>query len=331
MSEKESGMSPISGPVNIAILDDYQNVALEMADWSALDGRATITIFNDHLADPDRVVERLLPFDVVCIMRERTPLSRAILERLPRLRLIASTAIRNASIDVGAAAECGIEVAHTGYDSSPTIELTWALILASARHIGAECASVRAGGWQTTVGDGLRGKCLGILGLGNIGAEVARIGIVFGMEVIAWSQNLTPEKAEGLGVRLASKDELFRQADILTIHLVLSRRTRGLVGAAELATMKSTARLVNTSRAPIVEEAALTEALRERKIAGAAIDVFDVEPLPRDHLYRSLENVLATPHIGYVSRELYRTFYGDTVINIAAWLDRQTPPAIRSI
>ena len=294
-----------------------------MADWTRLDGRATITVFNDHLADPDRIAERLLPFDVVCVMRERTPLPRAVIERLPRLRLIASTAFRNASIDIAAAAEREIGVVHTGYDSSPTVELTWALILASARHIVAENASLRSGGWQRRIGDGLKGKTLGILGLGNIGAEIARVGHAFGMEVIAWSQNLTPERAEVHGVRLASKEGLFQQADILTIHLVLSRRTRGLVGAAELAAMKPSARLVNTSRGPIVQEAALIEALRHRKIAGAAIDVFDVEPLPSDHPYRSLENALATPHIGYVSRELFRTFYGDTVRNIAAWLDQR--------
>jgi len=316
-------MSSINAPANIAILDDYQNTALEMADWSSLDGRATITVFNDHLADPDPVVDRLLPFDVVCVMRERTPLPRAIIERLPRLKLIASTAFRNASIDIAAAAERGIEVMHTGYDSSPTVELTWALILASARHIVAENASLRSGGWQRAIGDGLRGKTLGVLGLGNIGSQIARVGLAFGMEVVAGSQNLTAEKAAAQGVRLTSKDELFRQADIVTIHLVLSGRTRGLVGAAELAAMKPSARLVNTSRGPIVEEAALVDALRERRIAGAAIDVFDVEPLPSDHPYRSLENALATPHIGYVSRELYRTFYGDTVKNIAAWLDRQ--------
>ena len=316
-------MPSIIGPVNIAVLDDYQNIALEMADWSSLDGRATITVFNDHLADPDPVVDRLLPFDVVCVMRERTPLPRAIIERLPRLKLIASTAFRNASIDIAAAAERGIEVMHTGYDSSPTVELTWALILASARHIVAENASLRSGGWQRAIGDGLRGKTLGVLGLGNIGSQIARVGLAFGMEVVAWSQNLTAEKAAAQGVRLTSKDELFRQADIVTIHLVLSGRTRGLVGAAELAAMKPSARLVNTSRGPIVEEAALVDALRERRIAGAAIDVFDVEPLPADHPYRSLENALATPHIGYASRELYRTFYGDTVKNIAAWLDRQ--------
>jgi phosphoglycerate dehydrogenase-like enzyme len=323
-------MSSMNDPVNIAILDDYQNAALEMADWSSLGGRATITVFDDHLADPDRVIERLLPFDVVCVMRERTPLPRAIIERLPRLKLIASTAFRNASIDVAAAAEHGVAVAHTGYDSSPTIELTWALILAGARHIAGENAALRSGGWQRAIGDGVRGKILGILGLGNIGSEVAQIGRAFGMEVIAWSQNLTQEKAEALGVRLASKDELFRQADIVTIHLVLSRRTRGLVGAAELAAMKPSARLINTSRGPIVEEVALVKALRERRIAGAAIDVFDVEPLPPDHPYRSLENALATPHIGYVSRELYRTFYGDTVKNITAWLDQRLEAAPHS-
>jgi phosphoglycerate dehydrogenase-like enzyme len=256
-------------------------------------------------------------------MRERTPLPGAILERLPRLKLIASTAFRNASIDVAAATERGITVVHTGYDSSPTVELTWALILASARHIAAENASLRSGGWQRQIGDGLRGKTLGILGLGNIGSQVARVGLAFGMQVIAWSQNLTREQAEAQGAHLVSKENLFRQADFVAIHLVLSRRTKGLVGAAELAAMKPSARLVNTSRGPIVEEAALIEALREHKIAGAAIDVFDVEPLPRDHPYRSLENALATPHIGYVSRELYRTFYGDTVKNIAAWLDKQ--------
>jgi phosphoglycerate dehydrogenase-like enzyme len=307
----------------LAILDDYQDVALQSADWSALDGRATITVFNDHLADPDQVVARLLPFDAVCVMRERTPLPKAVIDRLPRLKLIASTGARNASIDAAAAAERGIAVTHTGYDASPTIELTWALILASARHIAAEAANLRAGGWQQTVGDGLRGKTLGLLGLGNIGSEVARIGKAFGMDAIAWSQNLTPEKAAAQGVRLVSKDDLFAKSDVLTIHLVLSQRSRGLVGAAELAAMKPTARLVNTSRGPIVDEAALLAALRDRRIAGAAIDVFDVEPLPADHPFRSLNNVLATPHIGYVSRGLYATFYGDVVRNLVDWADQQ--------
>jgi phosphoglycerate dehydrogenase-like enzyme len=247
-------MISTNGLVKIAILDDYQHVALKMADWTPLHGRATITVFNDHLADPDRVVERLLPFDVVCVMRERSPLPRSIIERLPRLKLIASTAFANASIDIAAAGEREIAVVHTGYDSSPTVELTWALILASVRHIIAENLSLRSGGWQLAIGDGLRGKTLGILGLGNIGSEIARVGLAFGMEVIAWSENLTPERAQAQGARLVSKDELFQHADILTIHLVLSRRTRGLVGAAELAAMKPSARLVNTSRRPIVQE-----------------------------------------------------------------------------
>jgi phosphoglycerate dehydrogenase-like enzyme len=306
----------------IAILDDYQNVALELADWSPVTDRATVTVFNDHLSDAEGIVDRLQEFDVVCVMRERTPLTRDILGRLPHLKLIASTGPRNASIDVEAAAACGIEVMHTNYDSSPTIELTWALILASARNLANEAASVRSGGWQRTVGDGLRGKVLGVLGLGNIGREVARIAYAFGMEVIAWSENLTPEKAAAAGARLVSKKELFERADILTIHLVLSSRTRWLVGRPELALMKRSARLVNTSRGPIVDENALVETLRGGRLADAAIDVFDVEPLPPEHPFRQLDNVIATPHIGYVSRDLYRVFYQDTVANIKDWLGR---------
>jgi phosphoglycerate dehydrogenase-like enzyme len=306
----------------IAILDDYQNAALEVADWSSLRNRTEVTVFNDHLSEPEEIVARLSPFDVVCVMRERTPLPREILMRLPKLKLIASTGARNRSIDAAAAAEFGIEVTHTGYDSSPTIELTWALILASARNVVTENASLRSGGWQSTLGSGLRGNTLGILGLGRVGSEVARIALAFGMDVIAWSQNLTPELAKSHGARWVSKEELFRQSDILTIHLVLSDRTQGLVGTPELRLMKPSARLVNTSRGPIVQEAALLEALGEGRIAGAAIDVFDIEPLPQDHPFRRLENVLATPHIGFVSRELYRIFYQDTVDNIAHWLDK---------
>ena len=310
--------------IRIAILDDYQNVALEMADWSPLAGRAAITVFNDHLSNLDDIVERLLPFDVICVMRERTPLPRSVIERLPRLKLVASTGPRNAAIDVEAAAERGVVVAHTGYDARSTIEMTWALILASARQVAVENAHVRAWGWQFTMGDSLHGKMLGVLGLGNIGSEVARIGLAFGMEVIAWSQNLTADKAQTSGARLVSKEELFRTADILTIHLVLSQRTKGLVGAAELQVMKPSARLINTSRGPIVDETALIKVLRERRIAGAALDVFDIEPLPADHPFRSLDNVLSTPHIGYVARDLYRTFYGDTVRNITRWLAQRT-------
>jgi phosphoglycerate dehydrogenase-like enzyme len=254
-------------------------------------------------------------------MRERTPLPRNVVERLPNLKFIASTGPVNASIDVVAAADRGIVVSHTGYRSDPTIDLTWALILASARNIVAESNSLRSGGWQRTVGTELRGKTLGVLGLGRVGSEVARIGRAFGMDLIAWSQNMTPEAAEGAGAVLVSKDELFEQADILTIHLVLSGRTRSLVGAAELALMKPTARLINTSRGPIVDEQALISAVRNKQIAGAAIDVFDIEPLPASHPFRTLDNVLATPHIGYVSQELYRTFYEDSVSNIRKWLD----------
>ena len=317
-------MTPTESTVKVAILDDYQNAALQMADWSPLAGRATITVFNDHLDDPDALATRLAPFEVVCVMRERTPLTRAILERLPQLKLIASTGFVNASIDLQAARERGLAVAHTGYESTPTIEMTWALILASARHVAAESASVRSGEWQRSIGNDLKGKTLGVLGLGNIGGEVARIGQAFGMRVFAWSENLTAEKAAAAGAEHVQKNELFRQSDVLTIHLILSRRSRRLVGAAELALMKSTAWLVNAARGPIVDEGALISALREHRIAGAAVDVFDVEPLPIDHPYRSLDNMLATPHIGYVSQNLYRTFYGDTVKNIVAWLDGST-------
>jgi phosphoglycerate dehydrogenase-like enzyme len=305
----------------IAVLDDYQNVALESADWSVLRDRADIAVFQNHLADPDAVIERLLPFDVVCAMRERTPLPRHVIERLPNLKLIASTGPGNASIDVAAAGERGIAVVHTGYRPDPTIELTWALILASARHLVTESNSVRSGGWQQTVGTDLRGKTLGVLGLGRIGSQVARVGSAFGMNLIAWSQNMTPEVATAAGAILVSKDQLFERADILTIHLVLSSRTRGLVGAAELKRMKPTARLINASRGPIVDEQALISVLTNKHIAGAAIDVFDDEPLPPSHPFRTLDNVLATPHIGYVSAGLYKTFYEDTVSNIRQWLD----------
>ena len=313
-------------PFRIAVLDDYQNVALSSADWSALDADATVTVFNDHLTDTDGLVTRLEPFDIISVMRERTPMPRAVISRLPKLRLIASTGARNASIDAVAATELGIEVVHTGYNPAPTIELTWALILARARNLRGETDSLRSGGWQRFVGDDLAGRTLGVLGLGNIGGAVARIGKAFGMDVIAWSQNLTEARAAEAGARLVTKDELFAQADILTIHLVLSRRTVGLVGARELDLMKPTARLVNAARGPIVVEADLIAALTSGKIAGAALDVFDHEPPRPDHPFRTLPNVLATPHIGYVSRNLYARFYQDTVRNIGQWIDRQAQP-----
>jgi phosphoglycerate dehydrogenase-like enzyme len=305
----------------IAVLDDYQNVAVESADWSVLRDRADISVFQDHLADPDDLVKRLQPFDVVSVMRERSPLPRNVIERLPNLKLIASTGSGDASIDVNAADDQGIAVVYTAYRSDPTIEFTWALILASARNIVTESNSLRSGGWQQKVGTDLRGKTLSVLGLGRIGTEVARIGSAFGMNVIAWSENMTPEAAKAAGAILVSKDQLFERADILTIHVVLSSRTRGLVGAAELQRMKPTARLINASRGPIVDEQALISALKTKQIAGAAIDVFDTEPLPPHHPFRSLDNVLATPHLGYVSHGLYKTFYEDTVSNIRKWLD----------
>src|SRR5258706_2510264 len=269
--------------MKVAILDDYQNVALRLADWSGVRTHAQIAVFNDHVADPSAVVERLRPFDGICVMRERTPLTREILQQLPILKLIASTGPRTASIDTQTAADLGIAVTATGYDSTPTIEFTWSLILASMRGIDREAASLRAGGWQTGLGSNLRGKSLGVVGLGNIGREVARIGVAFGMKVIAWTQSLTEETASAAGATLVDKQTLFREADIVTVHLVLSSRTKGLIGAPEFALMKPTARLVNTSRAPIVDEVALIEALQARRIAGAAVDVFDVEPLPPDH------------------------------------------------
>jgi phosphoglycerate dehydrogenase-like enzyme len=320
-------MNTAESSVRIAVLDDYQGVALELADWSQVMKRARVEVFRDHLTDEDAVVERLLPYDIVCVMRERTPLRGGIIGRLPALKLICSTGKRNASIDMAAAAERGIKVINTGYTSTPTIEHTWALILASARHITTENASLRRGGWQTTVGDDMAGRTLGIIGLGSVGSQVAKVGIAFGMNVIAWSQNLTAPVATAAGARLVPKEELLRESDVVSIHLVLSARTRGLVGEAELALMKPAARLINTSRGPIVVEAALISALNNRQIAGAAIDVFDTEPLPPDHPYRKIDNLLATPHIGYVSRNLYQRFYGDTVANIIEWLDAGKPTA----
>jgi phosphoglycerate dehydrogenase-like enzyme len=256
-------------------------------------------------------------------MRERTPLPRSIIEQLPNLKLIASNAPRNASIDLAAAKEYGITVCGTGYSSTATVELTWALIHALMRNLPAEHASVRSGGWQLSVGDDLHGKTLGIVGLGNIGSLVAKVAHAFGMSVIAWSQNLTREEAEKHGARLVAKEALFREADIVTVHLVLSKRTIGIIGATELELMKPTAYLINTSRGPLITEGALIAAVKNHKIAGAALDVYDIEPLPLDHPFRSIENAITTPHIGYVTRSLYETFYGHTVENILAWLDGQ--------
>jgi phosphoglycerate dehydrogenase-like enzyme len=314
-------MAGTAALIKIAILDDYQNVALKMADWSALRSRASIEVFSDSISNPDDLVARLLRFDVICVMRERTPLPRGIIERLPQLKLIASTGPKNSSIAIDAAEERGIVVKNTRGSLTAPIELTWALIMASARNLTLEAASLRAGGWQQGLGHELKGKTLGVLGLGRIGGKIARIAQAFEMKVITWSDRTTEQQAAETGATLVPREQFFAQADILTIHLVLVDATRGLVGANELAQMKPTSWLVNTSRGPIVDEVALIQALKEKRLAGAALDVFNVEPLPEDHPFRTLDNVLATPHLGYVSREQYEGYYSDTVQNIATWLD----------
>jgi phosphoglycerate dehydrogenase-like enzyme len=306
--------------LRIAVLDDYQYAAAGFADWTRLPEPAEVVEFADHLADPDALVRRLQPFDVVVAMRERTPFPRAVLERLPRLRLLVTTGARNPSIDVAAAAERGVTVCGTRAHPSGTAELTWALILAVARQVPREDASVRAGGWQQTVGTDLAGARLGLLGLGRLGERVARIGLAFEMDVVAWSANLTDERAAEVGVRRVGEEELLATADVVSVHLQLSDRTRGLIGARELGLMKPTAILVNTSRGPIVDEAALVHALREGRIAGAGLDVFDVEPLPRHHPLRELRRAVLTPHLGYVTERTYEVFYGDAVDDVAAWL-----------
>lgn len=304
----------------IAVLDDYQGVALQMADWSVLPSEAQVQVFRDHLSDPQAVAERLRDFDIVMAMRERTPFPRQLLEELPRLRLLVTTGMRNASIDVAAAQALGMTVCGTRGLPTPTAELTWALILAVVRHIPHEDQATRAGAWQVTLGEGLHGKTLGVIGLGNLGSQVARVGQAFGMQLLAWSQNLTADRAAQQGATLVSKDELLARSDIVTIHLVLSARTRGLLGARELALMPRTAHLINTSRGPIVDEAALIHALEHGVIAGAGLDVFDEEPLPLDHAFRRLSNVVITPHLGYVTVETYRLFFGDAVEDIRAFL-----------
>ena len=305
--------------MNVAVLDDYQAVALRMADWSALGDNVRVQVFQDHLAGERALVDRLGPFDVIVAMRERTPFPRSLLEALPGLRLLVTTGMRNASIDLEAAASLGITVCGTEGLGYPTAELTWGLILAWARRIAREDRATRDGQWQTTIGLGLRGKVLGVIGLGRLGSQVAAIGEAFGMSVIAWSQNLTSDRAAACGAALVSKDDLLAQADVVTIHLQLSDRTRGLLGRRELGLMKATALLVNTSRGPIVDEGALIAALRQGTIAGAALDVFDEEPLPSDHPLRQLDRTVITPHLGYVTVEGYEVFYRDAVEDIRAF------------
>jgi len=307
--------------VAIAILDDYQNVALGMADWSGLQKNHRIAAFNERLPDVEAAARALAEFEIVGIMRERTPFQRALFEKLPKLKLLVTTGKRNASIDLEAAKAHGVTVCNTGGAGRATAELTVGLMIALARHFREEFQAMRpGGGWQTTLGIDLEGRTLGLLGLGNLGAKVGRIGAAMGMKVIAWSQNLTAEQAAERGAERVEKDELFHRSDVISIHLVLSPRSRGLVGARELGLMKPTALLINTSRGPIVDEAALLAALREKRIAGFGGDTYDVEPLPADHPLRGEPRALLTPHLGYVTEETYRDFFGGMVQAIEAWL-----------
>ena len=305
-----------------AILDDYQNVALQVADWSKIKGDVEIKVFNQALGSPENVIAALKGFNIVCLMRERTLFQRNVIDGLPDLKLIVTSGARNAAIDVAAANERQIPVCGTETVGNPTAALTIGLMIELTRKIGYENHQLKAGArWQTTLGIELFGKTLGIAGLGKLGGKVAAIAKALDMNVIAWSQNLTEDKARAAGAKLVSKEELFKQSDFITVHLQLSPRTRGLIGAAELGLMKPTAYFINTSRGPIVDEAALLAALRGKKIAGAGIDVYDVEPLPVEHPFRKLDNAVITPHLGYVTAENYRRFYGQMVENIRGWLD----------
>jgi phosphoglycerate dehydrogenase-like enzyme len=315
-------MAEMTSGIKIAVLDDYQNVGRGLADWASLAPQAQAVFFHDHVGDLDQLAARLAAFEVVVLMRERTPMGADLIALLPKLKLIVTVGMWNASIDFAAAKARGIVICGTpGGDPNATPALTWGLVLAATRGIAGQAAAVRAGGWQVGLGSDIHGKTLGVLGLGKIGQVVAGFGKTFGMKVIAWSQNLTAEHAAECGAERVERDELFRHADVLCIHLKLGERTRALVGARELGLMKKTAWLVNTSRGPIVDEQALIAALEQRKIAGAALDVFDEEPLSQDHAFRYLPNVLATPHIGYVSEKTYRGAFPDAVEDIRAWLD----------
>jgi phosphoglycerate dehydrogenase-like enzyme len=308
--------------IRCAILDDYQNVALTLADWSTVRGDVDIKVFNEHIGGADQVAAALQGFAIVCAMRERTAFPRAVIEALPDLKLLITTGMRNASIDLEAAKARNVVVCGTPGFGNATAAIATGLMLELARHIGYENARLKAGApWQTTIGLDLEGMTLALLGLGRLGARMAEIGHAFKMNVIAWSENLTPQRCKEVGVEHVGRDDLFRRADFLSIHVQLSPRTRGLIGARELSLMKKSAYLINTSRGPIVEEAALIAALRDKRLAGAGLDVFDVEPLPIAHPLRSLDNVVLTPHLGYVVEQNYRAYFTGMVEDIRAFLD----------
>lgn len=307
----------------LAVLDDYQGAAASRGPWDRLKGRVDVTFFHDSLTDHDALAARLAPFDAVMLIRERTPLPRALLERLPRLRLLITAGGRNRSVDAEACDELGIAFCGTPSVGAPTVDLTWGLIIGLLRDIPAQQQALREGRWQTGVGLGLEDLCLGVVGLGNLGGRVARVAQAFGMKVIAWSPNLTDEKAAAAGATRVSKAALFAEADVVTVHMVLSDRSRGLIGAAELNAMKPGAVLVNTSRGPLVDQPALVEALGSRRIAGAALDVYDREPLPPGHPLLSCPNTLLTPHLGYVTDQNYRAYFAAAVEAVEAWLAGQ--------
>ena len=307
--------------MRVAVLDDYQNYAVEKADWGSLAGDLEFVSFTDHLCDDDEIAERLRDFEIVCAMRERTRFQRTLFEKLPKLKLVITSGMRNASIDNEAATDHGVTVCGTQSVGAPTADLAFGLMLALARQIAHEDRNVRKGGWQQTIGVGLSGRTLGVLGLGKLGGQAAKIGQAFGMNVIAWSQNLTDERCKEVGATLVSKEDLLRQSDFITIHLVLSDRTRGLLKAGDLALMKPTAYLVNTSRGPIVDEDALASILKNKGIAGAGLDVYSVEPLPADHVFRTLENTVITPHLGYVEQDNYQSYFEGYRAAIRGFLD----------
>lgn len=308
--------------ISCAVLDDYQNAATSVADWRVLADKVSVRVFNEHFFDRAELARALSGFEIVVAMRERTPFDAWLFEHLPKLKLLVTTGMRNASIDLDAAARKGVQVCGTGSFGGATSELTWGLIHALTRDIPGEVNRFRQGGkWQTGLGHSLLGKSLGVIGMGNLGERVARVGLAFGMHVSGWSRSLTPLRCAEIGVRHAGTlDDLLRNSDIVTLHVTLNAQSRGLIGAREFGLMRRSAHLVNTSRGPVVDEAALIHALRTGQIAGAAVDVYEEEPLPLDHPFRSLDRLIATPHIGYVTEEGYRVFYGQAVEDISAWL-----------